>query len=38
LIEAIWGWLLAIKDWLLAAVVPALIGLLAHHAVFGDDP
>lgn len=38
MIEAIWGWLLAIRGWLLAAVVLALLGLLAYYAVFGDDP
>jgi hypothetical protein len=28
----------AIKDWLLALVVLALLELLAYYAVFGDDP
>ena len=27
-----------VKDWLLAVVVLALLGLLAYYAVFGDDP
>ena len=28
----------AIRDWLLAVAMIVLLGLLAYHAVFGDDP